>query len=167
MVDRREALKKLGAAGAVVVGGSAVLSSRSVAFAASAGTCVAVIPDTVPLRFTQPNGSPRLLKVRWQNSRPPGASSQTYSWRNAQIVPPTTTGGVEILGSTSREMSLRRITAAPRARDRVWVVGDNFKVQVKVTWTCSGSRRDEITYEITEQARARGSQWTNNALRVS
>jgi hypothetical protein len=163
-VDRREALKKLGAAGAVVAGGSAVLSSRSVAQAASA--CVVTPPTSVPLRFTQPNGSPRLIRVRWQNNRPAGTSSQTYSWRNAQILFPTS-GGVQIQGSTSRETSLQRITSAPRARDRVWVAGDRFQVQVQVTWTCTGRRGpDVITYQISETARARGSQWTANATRV-
>jgi hypothetical protein len=163
-VDRREALKKLGAAGAVIAGGSAVLSSRSVAFAASA--CVAAPPASVPLRLTQPSGSPRLIRVRFQNNRPPGTSSQTYSWRNALIVAPTS-GGVEILGPTSRETSLRRITSAPRARDRIWVEGDKFQVQVQVTWTCTGGRGpDVITYQISETARARGSQWIGTALRV-
>jgi hypothetical protein len=100
-VDHRESLKKLAAAGAVVVGGSSVLSSLDVALASS-GACVATIPDTVPLRFTQPTGSLRLVRIRWQNSRPAGTTSQTYMWRNAHILLPTS-GGVQIVQANVRE----------------------------------------------------------------
>lgn len=163
-MDRREALRRLGAAGAIVVGGSAVLSTRDVAYAAS-GSCVAVIPPTATLRFRQTASQGRLIRVRFQPSSPAGAQSQTYSWRNAAIVPPTT-GGVEILGANSRQARLRRITSAPRARDRVWVDGDVFRVQVLVTWTCAGLPPDEVTYEITQAAQL-DTEWFADATLVS
>lgn len=134
MVDRREALKKLGAAGVVVVGGSAVLSTRSVVYAASA--CVAVVPPpTVPLTFTQSTGSPRLIRVRWDNNRPTGAASQTYSWKASMAS--GTIGTVQVLNATSRQASLRRITPAPRPRDQKWVAGEACNVEVRVTWRCA------------------------------
>lgn len=163
-MDRREALKRLGAAGAIVVGGSAVLSSRDVAYAAS-GTCVAVIPPLAQLRFTQQAGQPRIIRVRFQPDAPAGADSQTYGWGGAQIVPPTT-GGVELLSPTQRECRVRRITAAPRPRDQVWMAGDVFTIEIEITWTCPPLAPDVVTYSITQAAQL-GTQWFADANLVT
>ena len=115
-----------------------MLSSRSVAFAASACLrCPSGHGATAihPAQRLAPIDEGALA----EHPSAGGVRSQTYSWRNALILAPTL-GGVRIQGSTSRDTSLQRITAAPRARDRVWVAGDRFQVQVQVTWTCTGRR---------------------------
>jgi hypothetical protein len=163
-MDRREALKKLGAAGAIAVGGSAVLSSRSVAFAAS-GECVATIPTTAAIRFTHSNASRRRITARYQPSRPSGASSQTYSWRNAVILPPTT-GGVALLGATQQTATLERRRPGLRPNNQVWVAGDAFSVDVQITWTCTGAGPDVVLYRVTTTAQL-GTTWFVNANLVT
>lgn len=87
-------------------------------------------------------------------------------WRNALIVAPTL-GGVQILNSTSQETSLQRLRPPLPTRQQVWVAGDKVKVQIEVTWRCPGRGPDVVTYEISETARALGSQWIANATRFS
>jgi hypothetical protein len=163
-MDRREALKKLGAAGAIAVGGSAVLSSRSVAFAAS-GECVATIPTTAAIRLSHSNAAPRRITANYLPSRPNGASSQTYSWRNATIVPPAT-GGVALLSTTQRSTTLERRRPGLRPRDQVWAAGDGFTVDVQITWTCRNGGPDVVLYRVSTTARL-GTTWTVNANLVT
>ena len=86
-MDRREALKKLAAGGAVAAGGSMVLSSNKVAYAASIG-CVTGIPapgDPLPITYavTGPQSRRRIQVV---DATTPacvdgGPVTTTHSWR--------------------------------------------------------------------------------------
>ncbi len=145
-MDRREALKRLGAAGAIVVGGSAVLSSNSVAYAAS-GVCIAVIPDPVDFRITQPTNRAR-VQIRYEPGGVPG-SSISYRWSNAQIL--AGTGGVRIRnGATSNQVTLERRTAITGGTSRNWTVGDQYSVLLTVTWSCTRpTRTDTAGYLVT------------------
>jgi hypothetical protein len=163
-MNRREALKKLGVAGAIAVGGSAVLSSRSVAVAAS-GDCVATYPETATIRFSHSNAARRRIRARYQPSRPNGAASQTYSWRNAVILPPTA-GGVVVLGTTQQTATLERRIPNLRPRDQVWAAGDAFGVDVQITWTCRGGGPDVVVYRVTSTAQL-GTTWFADATLVT
>ena len=64
-MDRREAIRKLAAGGAVTLGASAVLSTRDVAYAASApGTGLTDVPgpgEPLPISSSSGNGNGTVL----------------------------------------------------------------------------------------------------------
>lgn len=73
-MDRREALKKLAVGGAIVAGGSLVLSTNNVAFAAS-GTTTPLPTWSAPI-----NGQGQGTLVLSAPLPPPGATNTTYQW---------------------------------------------------------------------------------------
>jgi hypothetical protein len=142
-VDRREALKKLGAAGVIVVGGSAVLSSQDVAFAASA-VCVASIPDAIGLTITQLKNKSR-VRISYAAPSTPGVTPK-YQWSSPTLGGfPAPAGGVRILaGAGNRTMTLQRTTTPTGTTSRNWAVGEQFSVLFTITWSCRRPRRNDV-----------------------
>lgn len=149
-MDRREALRKLGVAGAVAAGGSAVLSSTVVA-AAMSGVCIPVIPDPVDFIITQPVNAEQVI-IQYGPGTMLGVDT-IFQWSNAKIVTAANpVGGVRILGSTaSRQVTLeRRTTATGVGSARNWLPGGVYSVLLTVEWSCTGpTRSDTATYLVT------------------
>jgi hypothetical protein len=84
-MDRREALRKLAAGGAVAAGASVVLSSNDVAFAASPpGTGLSGVPgpgEPLEITYTPNNNGTITIADATQASCASGALTVTYSWR--------------------------------------------------------------------------------------
>lgn len=146
-MDRREAVKRLGAAGAIVVGGSAVLSSRDVAYAAS-GSCIPEIPGLVTVTIVEQVG-----RVVLTCAPPPFPSATpTYRWFGPAITstiasPP---GGVRVDGSsTSSSVALVR-TASPNGSGSIkeWTPLDAYRIDLEITWSCVGSPSDVAVYRV-------------------
>ena len=84
-MDRREALKKLAAGGAVAAGGSMVLSSNRVAYAASVGGVTGIPAPGEPLPITY-NTTTGPAMVQIQDATTPGCADDspvttTHSWK--------------------------------------------------------------------------------------
>jgi hypothetical protein len=84
-MDRREALKKLAAGGAIAATGSMVLSTRDVAYAMSGGTGLTDIPgpdDPLPFVFqNNTNGTVTIQSAVTPSCAGSGSATTTYSWR--------------------------------------------------------------------------------------
>jgi hypothetical protein len=163
-MDRREAIKKLGAAGVVVAGGSMVLSSNNVAFAASADTCLTGIPGPsapLPLTYRVSRGGTRLnisvnVTAKCNCTNPVRNATSTYSWDASPtytLVPPNTPSGpagyrvVRQGNVSSRNSSLLRKN--PNGTNGTWVNGDKYSLNIKVTWKCTNApKRVEATYKV-------------------
>ncbi len=74
-MDRRQAIKKLGAGGAIAVGASAVLSSNQVAFAASC-----VVDPQLPSVVLEGNSGGPYWRVS-DTTVPPAGVTPNYIWR--------------------------------------------------------------------------------------
>ena len=144
IMDRREALKKLGVGGAVAAGASLVLSSNPVAAAGSGPPGLPPNPrpsviysnasNTITITLTVPNctdGSPPTTQYLWSN--PTG----TLATGNQTVT---------ISGSSMNASVTLLRTGHPNASKNAWSNGDAFSVQVSVTLTCgTTSRTDAYT----------------------
>lgn len=154
-MDRREALKKLAAGGAVALGASTVVSSRAVAFAAS-GVCLGPLPDRASLITPQVFDQRVRFRVTGAPTCSCGDVTATYTWaiewfslangrrarptlrpRQAPAVrPPTRTNqcGRPCTAFTpsppSPEAFLAQLSNL-RA-------GDQYEVDVMIEWSCGG-----------------------------
>lgn len=171
-MDRREALRKLGAAGAIAAGGSAVLSSNSVAFAASAGTCLAGIPGPTTnltvgggfLTYSATNNDKDITITITVNATctcgGATAATKTYLWDTQPTytlqVPNNPSGPsgyrVERSGSVtgSSAQLTRGFPASATGNPNKFQTGDQYKIGVNLTWQCAGSasKRVEARYSI-------------------
>lgn len=124
-MDRREAIRKLAAGGAVAVGASTVLSSRDVAYAASVpGTGLSDVPgpgEPLPISSSSGNGNGTVLIGDASGAVCDGGSSSpssTFAWRiNAYNVADTPT----ILGPLPPQFLIKN-----SADVAVIVAGTNF-----------------------------------------
>lgn len=159
-MDRRQAIKKLAAGAAIASGGSMVLSSRDVAFAASApGTGLVDVPgpsEPLPVGSTNnPNGTVTLSDVSTPSCGP-GTMTRSYSWR---------VNGFNINGGKTWKFFVRNSSDTQTIREGVsgysppnlnhgTVVlrktnkpgnlkpldnGDSYDIGMLVTWQCSGA----------------------------
>ncbi len=163
-MDRREAIKKLAAGTAIASGGSMILSSRSVAYAASApGTGLIDVPgpsEPLPVSVTQDRDGIILGDVsspRCGSGGQPGDLTTVYSWQindfnvsggngwRLLIVEPGT--NTVIMGSTGvysptstahGTVELRKANKnQPKAKNLT--IGDYYDVTMMVTWKCAGA----------------------------
>ena len=159
-MDRRQAIKKLAAGTAIAAGGSVVLSSREVAYAASApGTGLTNVPgpsEPLPVGTTNNgNGTVTLSDVS-SPSCSSGSLSRSYSWR---------INGFDIKGGNTWKFFIRNSAdtqtiregvggySNPNLNDGTVVLrktnkpgklkpldnGDSYDIGMLVTWQCSGA----------------------------
>ena len=157
-MDRREAIKKLAAGSALAAGGSMVLSSRNVAYAASApGTGLAGVPgpsDDLPITVNSSNGV-----VTYSDASNPtcasGSLDRSYSWTIKSLKLKGKTSKLEIRNSSNTEMirnavggysnpnsghgtvELHKVSESGESEDLV--KADKFEVGLIVRWRCSGA----------------------------
>lgn len=158
-LDRRDALKKLGAAGAIVAGGSMVLGSNSVAFAASADTCLTGIPSptgSLPLRYSVSGNRTTLtisVDVAAKCNCTARVTNATTSYRwdatpTYTLQPPNTGYRVQRNGNVSSKTSTL-VRKNSRGQNTVWVNGDTYSLNVRVTWQCRNApKRIEAQYRV-------------------
>ncbi len=136
-MDRRAAIKKLGAGGAIAAGASAVLNTNNVAFAAS-GTCLVGVPASgAPIAV---NPAPRNQSISFTEQVNatcdcgPRRANETKQWSLVSF-DVADGGSVRPRGSStaSRFNLLRRSANGGGAR---WVDGDRFTVEIALTWEC-------------------------------
>jgi hypothetical protein len=157
-MDRREAIKKLAAGSALAAGGSMVLSSRDVAYAASTpGTGLFDVPgptDNLPVTLNSSGG----IMTLSDPSNPtctPGSLDRSYSWKINQLHLWKRSGTLEIRNSTNTEtirdgvggysapnpnhgtVTLRKMSESGQPEDLR--KADKFEIELLVTWRCSGA----------------------------
>lgn len=141
-MNRREALKKLGAGGAIASGASVVLLSNGVAYAAS-GTIG--VPDRPTVNSYSYLSNALTISL---NALPPsctiGPSNPSYSWSNASG---TVQGQQVVSTSGSNSNSVVLVRTGNPAPQNPWGNGDVFTVNVTVTWSCSGANVQQ-TYTV-------------------
>ena len=159
-MNRRQAIKKLAAGTALASGGSLILSSREVAYAASApGTGLTDVPapsEPLPVGTTNnPNGTVTLSDVS-SPSCSSGSLTRSYSWR---------VNGFNMNGGKTWKFFIRNSSDTHTIREGVGgystpnlnhstVVlrktnkpgklkklddGDSYDIGMLVTWQCSGA----------------------------
>ena len=164
-MDRRQAIKKLAAGTALAAGGSVVLSSRDVAYAASApGTGLTNVPgpsEPLPVGTTNnSNGTVTLSDVS-SPSCSSGSLTRSYSWRiNGFNINGGTPWQFYIRNSTDSETIREGVSgySTPNLNDGTVVLrktnkpkktkpgvlkplanGDYYDISMLVTWQCSGA----------------------------
>jgi len=160
-MNRRDALKKLAAGGAIAMGGSMVLSSNSVAFAASGP----VMPDPESLFTLSETGEQAVLSV---TGLPPGAVSASYEWQINYIslapkgkkqidlldendtVIYSTQLGASVCGRpcTPWTPSSSGLSTVRLDRHKGMTPGDYYEVDVRVTWDMDQGPPMVATYRI-------------------
>ena len=164
-MDRREALRKLGVAGAIVVGGSAVLSSQDVAFAASG--CIASIPTPISLTITQQRTRSRVT-IAYAPPSTPGVTVN-YKWSEPKLLGfPAPAGGIRIRGSsTGPTVTLQRTTTPTGTRSRNWAVGEQYSVLFTITWSCTGPTRTDVAGYLVTSSYVGGNLPVTNTISVA
>ncbi len=165
-MDRREALKKLAAGGAIAATGSVVLSSRDVAYAASGpGTSLTEIPGpSEPLPITvqtniSNNGKTGTVTVG-DNTSPTcgsGTMMRSYSWRiNSYNISGGNSWKLQIKDSNDSQVIADFIStnfSQPNSNHGIVLLrkannggaakpldrDDDYSVDMFVTWQCSGA----------------------------
>ena len=142
-MDRREALTKLGAAGAIVAGGSMVLSSNAVANTES-GLCVppGLMPGLIPMTMSLTNSDKDLTITP---TVPGMGVTINRVWSDCEPVAPTTGSVTFGSGTTGANVILNRRSTPPNK----WNVGEQFTVKLQVTWSCVGAVPSARTYVLT------------------
>ena len=158
-MDRRQAIKKLAAGTAIASTGSLVLSSRDVAYAASApGTGLIDVPGpNEPLPITFANNSNGTVTISDASSPSCGAGTPTtsYSWRiNAFNIKGGKTWRFYIADTSDVPIregvggysspNLNHSTVVLRKNNNGGKLkpldsGDTYDVGMLVTWQCSGA----------------------------
>lgn len=161
-MNRRDAIKKLAAGGAVTLGASAVLSSNNVAFAASPPDTglVGVPADGAPLpvAFT-PNGDGTVTidAASGASCAAGGSPTVTYAWKvnsfsfsggnrhlilssNGQTLHDTTGGsGYSAAGTGYTAVDLAKTNNGRKRNIKPLDASDAYSISVLVTWQCSGA----------------------------
>ena len=106
-MDRRAALKKLAAGGAIAAGGSFVLSSNQVAFAASGGTSIPGPGDDLPISSGSTQGQVSITDSTYYTCPEPGGGEPTvtYSWKiNGYNLRPPGNSTIELVDANTGEV---------------------------------------------------------------
>lgn len=175
-MNRRDAIKKLAAGGAVAAGASVVLSSNDVAFAASpADTGLVDVPgptEALPLAFTSnSNGSATIGDAVSPSCAGGGTPTVTYSWkvntfnfsggsRHLVMVNASNLSQViqDTMGSSAYSspnsdhatIELRKTTNGRPRQLKLLENGDTYSISLIVTWQCSGANSAlEAEYVLT------------------
>ena len=165
-MDRREALRKLGVAGAIAVGGSMVLSSNSVAYATSVVTCLTGIPGpsddlTVGNGFLTYSATANNREITLTISvnamcdcGGPTQATTSYLWDNAPTVhaPASQRNRNSVVRSGAVTSNVAVLTRSKPAgtpgNDDKFVSGDRYEDRnqshLGVRWTCHRPRRGEV-----------------------
>lgn len=159
-MDRRQAIKKLAAGTAIASTGSLVLSSRDVAYAASApGTGLTDVPGpSEPLPITVTNNSNGTVTLGDATSPSCGSGTPTssYSWRiNAFNIKGGRTWKFYIRDSSDSQTIREGVSgySSPNVNHSTIVLrknnnggqlkkldpGDSYDVGMLVTWQCPGA----------------------------
>ncbi len=179
-MDRREALKKLAAGGAIAATGSMVLSTRDVAYAASApgtGGLTGIpgpgeqLPITVQTSLSN-NGKRGTVTIS-DNTSPTcdsGPPNRWYSWRinssnikggngwklqikdgaDNQVIREFIDSGFTTSDPNHGTVLLRKANNGGKAKplDR----GDDYSVDMMVTWQCQGAAAVEAVYRFSSSS---------------
>jgi hypothetical protein len=163
-VNRREAIRKLAAGGAVAVGASAVVSTRDVAYAASpANTNLSNVPaelDPLPISFSaNANGTVTIGDVTPAACIGGGTPTITYSWKvngfslsggnrhllvvnasnpNDVIHDTTSSTGYSSPSTSHPAVELRKTNNGKKRTIKPLDSSDSYNVSVIVTWQCGG-----------------------------
>lgn len=161
-MNRRDAIKKLAAGGAVTLGASAVLSSNNVAFAASPpDTGLSGVPPrgaAPPLSFSpNGNGTVTLDLSSDATCASGGSPTITYAWKvngfsfsggnrhliissNGQTVHDTTGGSGYSSHSTGYSViDLAKTNNGSKRKIKPLDSSDTYNLSVIVTWQCLGA----------------------------
>jgi hypothetical protein len=160
-VDRREALKKVAAGGAVAAGGHFVLSSFDVAAAASApgigglpddnpftvttsGNTVTITSQAAPVTCT--GGGTPLVEYRWEirNFTPSTGQNQSL-----EVLSGTTTIARFPGAPNPSELSSSYSSVTVRRNPGNLNTSDVFTIWATVRWTC-GTNRAEAIYSFVQ-----------------
>lgn len=169
-MDRREAIRKLAAGGAIAATGSMVLSSRSVAYAASApGTGLTDVPgpaEPLPVSATNNGNGTVTLRDVSSPSCSIGSLTRTYSWK---------INGFNIDGGRTWKFFVRNGDDSETIREgvgdysspnldhdtvvlrktnkpgklRPLDAGDSYDVSMLVTWSCGTGAYLQAEYRFT------------------
>jgi hypothetical protein len=158
-MNRRDALKRLAAGGAIAAGGSFVLSSNGVAFAASIGDTGLIgapapgSPVAISVGQAGPGGSGQVVVIGnaqqvscssgslmarygWRinsfNLAPPPGSSLVLSDSNGTPITSSISGNFTALNSNHGTVRITRSNGTPLKRD-------SYDISQMVEWQCSGS----------------------------
>ena len=164
-MNRRDAIRKLAAGGAVAAGASVVLSSNDVAFAASPpDTGLIAVPgptEPLPIAFT-PNsdGTVTIGDSGSPSCSTEGTPTVTYSWKvnsfsfsggnrhlllvNAanlsQVIHDTTSStGYSSPNTGHAAVELRKTNNGKKRKIKPLDPGDTYSISVIVTWQCAGA----------------------------
>ena len=161
-MNRRDAIKKLAAGGAVTLGASAVLSSNDVAFAASPpDTGLIGVPAQgapPPLAFT-PNGdgSVNIGATSSATCSSGGAPTITYAWKvnsfsfrggnrhlivtsSGQTLHDTTgSSGYSAAGTGYGVVNLAKTNDGRKRTVKPLDASDAYNISVLITWQCAGA----------------------------
>jgi hypothetical protein len=159
-MDRREALKKLATGGAIAAGGSFVLSSNQVAFAASGppepSDLVAYVEGGDGASFTitgEPPDGTTSTSYQWQLnyiSLTPAGKKQVNLLDGGGNVLWSSTLGDKVCGRpcTPWTSSSTALGTVQLDRHKGLKPGDVYELDVIVSWTFSGGGSDNTHYRI-------------------
>jgi hypothetical protein len=164
-LNRREAIRKLAAGGAVAAGASVVLSSHDVAFAASPpDTGLTNVPgstEPLPIAFMpNTNGTVTVGDATSPACTSGGGPTVTYSWKvnsfsfsggNRHLLVVNAANLSQIIHDTSGSsgysspntghpaVELRKTNNGRKRQIKPLESGDSYSISVIVTWQCSGA----------------------------
>jgi hypothetical protein len=135
-MNRREAIQKLAAGGAIAAGGSLVLSSNNVAFAASGCMLVDVPADGAPLPLAAGDAGTGVLDIAV--SPPPSCTcddfTPMYDWTLTRfsITPPNGS----MTASQTSTSTVRLTKLDKKGRPKAFHGNDQFAFLLKTSWQC-------------------------------
>jgi hypothetical protein len=164
-MNRRDAIKKLAAGGAVAAGASVVLSSNDVAFAASPpDTGLTDVPgpsDPLPIVFSpNGNGTVTVDATSSASCAPGGTPTVTYSWKvnsfnfsggnrhllvvnannpNQVILDTTSSTGYSSANPSATAVELRKTNNGSKRKIKKLDPGDTYNISVIVSWQCANA----------------------------
>lgn len=155
-MDRREALKKLGAGTAISGAGSLILSSRDVAHAMShGGTGLSGAPangSPPPFYFSLYQGDKkidlRLMNPTAATCTGGGSPTVSYQWTLQSSTPSPPTFVVSNTSSPTTTLSLSGVSANEK-----FTTANKYIINVQITWQCAGAAKYlRAVYRLTDPA---------------
>jgi hypothetical protein len=133
-MDRREALKKLSAGGAIAAGGSVVLSSTNVAYAASNGTL-----PSAGWTYLGGTGSKRSVRLDL---------SPTTCVRSGEVATLLSSNrpnaAIDDKGTNATTLEIQvKVTGGG-----VWAVNDTFTVRWSINWDCAPTQTYDQSFVV-------------------
>lgn len=148
-MDRRSAIKKLAAGTAIAAGGSMVLSSRDVAYAASGGVDPGSLPSGSLAGFLTTNANGALtITITDQPTCAGGGpvSSTTYTWGSLTEI--DVSPSVKSIDMTSSGNSATIVGRKNNGTQKDFKRNDQLSVEVMINWECSGGLSESRAYRI-------------------